>query len=94
MEASGGANNAFTGEDMTGYTNWYPAAALEKMIELDADRMQGLIFDPKVLESERGVIASERRMAVENDNERPARRERSGPRPSWPIPTTGTSSAG
>ena len=69
MEANGGANNAFTGEDMTGYTNWYPSAALEKMIELDADRMQGLIFDPQVLESERGVIASERRMGVENNNE-------------------------
>jgi zinc protease len=69
MEANGGANNAFTSEDMTGYTNWYPAAALEKMIALDADRMQGLIFDPQVLESERGVIASERRMAVENNNE-------------------------
>jgi len=69
MEANGGANNAFTGEDLTGYTNWYPAAALEKMIALDADRMQGLIFDPQVLESERGVIASERRMAVENNNE-------------------------
>ncbi|MCX6557281.1 MAG: pitrilysin family protein [Candidatus Aminicenantes bacterium] len=69
MEASGGANNAFTSEDMTGYTNWYPAAALEKMIELDADRMQGLIFDPKVLESERSVVASERRMGVENNNE-------------------------
>jgi zinc protease len=69
MEANGGANNAFTSEDMTGYTNWYPAAALEKMITLDAERMQGLIFDPQVLESERGVIASERRMAVENNNE-------------------------
>jgi len=69
MEANGGANNAFTGEDLTGYTNWYPAAALEKMIGLDADRMQGLIFDPQVLESERGVIASERRMAVENNND-------------------------
>jgi zinc protease len=69
MEANGGANNAFTGEDLTGYTNWYPAAALEKMIVLDAERMQGLIFDPQVLESERGVIASERRMAVENNNE-------------------------
>ena len=69
MEANGGANNAFTGEDLTGYTNWYPAAALEKMIALDADRMQGLIFDPQVLESERGVVASERRMALENNNE-------------------------
>jgi len=69
MEASGGANNAGTGNDMTSYTNWYPAAALERMIELDADRMQGLMFDPKVLESERGVVASERRQGVENDNE-------------------------
>ncbi|HSQ35888.1 MAG TPA: pitrilysin family protein [Candidatus Binatia bacterium] len=69
MEANGGANNAFTGEDLTGYTNWYPAAALEKMIALDADRMQGLIFESKVLESERGVVASERRMAIENNNE-------------------------
>jgi len=69
MEASGGANNAGTGNDTTSYTNWYPAAALEKMIELDADRMQSLIFDPKVLESERGVIASERRLGVENSNE-------------------------
>lgn len=69
MEAGGGANNAFTSEDMTGYTNWYPAVALEKMIELDADRMQGLSFDPQVLESERGVVASERRMAIENNNE-------------------------
>jgi zinc protease len=69
MEFNGGRNNAGTGNDTTTYTNWYPAAALEKMIELDADRMQGLTFDPKVLESERGVIASERRMGVENNNE-------------------------
>ncbi len=31
--------------------------------------MQGLAFVPEVFESERGVIASERRMAVENDND-------------------------
>jgi len=69
MEFAGGANNAFTGSDMTGYTDWFPAAALEDMIAMEADRMQAATFDPKVLESERGVIASERRMGVENDND-------------------------
>jgi zinc protease len=69
MEFSGGANNAYTGEDMTGYTDWFPAAALESMIEMEADRMQGLVFEPQVLESERGVVASERRMGVENNND-------------------------
>ncbi len=69
MEFAGGSNNAFTSDDMTGYTDWFPAAALESMIVMEADRMQGLIFDPKVFESERGVIASERRMSVENNND-------------------------
>jgi len=69
MEFAGGANNAFTSDDMTGYTDWFPAAALEPMIEMEADRMQSLLLDPKVLESERGVIASERRMSVENNND-------------------------
>jgi len=69
MEFAGGANNAFTSDDMTGYTDWFPAAALESMIEMESDRMQGLLLDPQVLESERGVIASERRMGVENNND-------------------------
>jgi zinc protease len=69
MEFAGGANNAFTGDDMTGYTDWFPAAALESMIAMEADRIQGCLFDPKVLESERQVIASERRMGVENNND-------------------------
>ncbi len=69
MEFYGGANNAYTSDDLTAYTNWFPPHALEKIIELEADRMQGLIFDPEVFESERGVVASERRMAVENNNE-------------------------
>jgi len=69
MEFNGGANNAYTGQDLTAYTNWYPTRALEPMVELEADRMQGLRFEPQVFESERGVIASERRMSTENNNE-------------------------
>ncbi|MCR4395133.1 MAG: insulinase family protein [Candidatus Saccharicenans sp.] len=69
MEFYGGSNNAYTSDDLTAYTDWFPPHALEKMIEMEADRMQGLIFDPEVFESERGVVASERRMGVENNNE-------------------------
>ena len=69
MEFYGGANNAYTSDDLTAYTDWFPPHALEKMVEMEADRMQGLIFDPEVFESERGVVASERRMGVENNNE-------------------------
>ncbi|HUT08832.1 MAG TPA: pitrilysin family protein [Candidatus Latescibacteria bacterium] len=69
MEFQGGRNNAFTGDDMTGYTDWFPPAALEAMIEMEANRIQGLALVPEVFESERGVIASERRLGVENDND-------------------------
>lgn len=69
MEFAGGANNAFTGDDMTGYTDWFPGAALEEMIAMEADRIQGLVFDPQVFESERGVVASERRAGVDNNND-------------------------
>ena len=69
MEFHGGANNAYTSDDLTAYTDWFPKAALEKMMQMESDRMRGLLFDPSVLESERGVIASERRLGVENDND-------------------------
>jgi len=69
MEFQGGRNNAYTSDDMTAYTDWFPPAALESMIAMEADRIQGLAFVPEVFESERGVIASERRLGVENDND-------------------------
>ena len=69
MEFRGGSNNAYTGDDFTAYTDWFPPAALETMIAMEADRIQGLAFVPEVFESERGVIASERRLGVDNDND-------------------------
>jgi len=69
MEFQGGRNNAYTSDDMTVYTDWFPPAALESMIAMEADRIQGLAFVAEVFESERGVIASERRLGVENDND-------------------------
>ncbi len=69
MEASGGANNAFTSSDVTVYQDWFPRSALELVFELEADRLAHLAFDPKTIESERGVVFSERRLRVEDNNE-------------------------
>jgi len=68
MEANGGANNAYTSENVTVYENWFPSSALELIFDLEADRMQNLSFDPKIIESERGVVYSERRSSVDNNN--------------------------
>lgn len=69
MEKSGGSNNAYTTKDATVYTDWFPPTALELMMEMEADRMANLALDPKSVESERGVVYSERRLRVDNDNE-------------------------
>lgn len=68
MEANGGANNAYTSENLTVYTNWYPADAIEVMFDLEADRIQHLALDPDIVESERGVVTSERSTGLENSN--------------------------
>jgi zinc protease len=68
MEANGGSNNAYTSPDVTVYQNWFPASATGLIFDLEADRMRHLDFDPQVVESERGVIYSERRSGVDDDN--------------------------
>lgn len=68
MEANGGSNNAYTSQNVTVYQDWFPRSALELIFDLEADRIRDLSFDPKVIESERGVVASERRSSVDNSN--------------------------
>lgn len=68
MEKNGGNNNAYTTEDTTVYTDWFPRSALELMMDMEADRIRDLSFDPKMVESERGVVYSERRLSVDNSN--------------------------
>jgi zinc protease len=68
MEKNGGSNNAYTSRDVTVYTDWFPRGALELMMDMESDRIRDLSFDPKIIESERGVVASERRLSVENSN--------------------------
>jgi predicted Zn-dependent peptidase len=66
MEANGGANNAYTSENVTVYTDWFPSSSIEVMFDLEADRIANLNFDDKMIESERGVVLSERRTGLEN----------------------------
>lgn len=68
MEAAGGSNNASTSNDLTIYTDWFPSSALETIFDLEGDRMANLAFVPEVVESERGVVYSERRSSVDNDS--------------------------
>ena len=69
MEAAGGANNAYTSRDVTVYQDWFPRAALETIFDLEADRFEHLAIDPEIVESERGVVYSERRSRIDNDND-------------------------
>ena len=66
MEANGGANNAYTSENVTVYTDWFPTSALDVIFDLEADRIANLEFDDKMIESERGVVLSERSTGLEN----------------------------
>jgi hypothetical protein len=68
MEAAGGQNNAATSNDVTVYQDWFPRSALETIFEIEAERLQNLEFDAEAIESERGVISSERRTTVDNNN--------------------------
>lgn len=66
MEFNGGANNAYTTQNVTVYTDWFPVNALETIFDLESDRIANLSIDPKMVESERGVVLSERSTGLEN----------------------------
>lgn len=66
MEFNGGANNAYTTQNVTVYTDWFPVSAMETMFDLESDRIANLSIDTGMIESERGVVLSERSTAIEN----------------------------
>jgi zinc protease len=68
MEAQGGSNNAYTSQDVTVYQDWFPRSALELVFELESDRIANLAFNPEVVENERKVVYSERRLRVDDSN--------------------------
>jgi len=56
---AGGHCNAFTTEDVTAYVNSVPHHCLDMALSLEADRMDGLLLDEKLFETERKVIIEE-----------------------------------
>src|SRR5437667_2130802 len=42
MEAAGGNNNAYTNQNVTVYTDFFPSSALELIFDLEADRIENL----------------------------------------------------
>jgi zinc protease len=68
MEANGGSNNAYTTRDVTVYQDWFPRSALPLIYDMESDRIRDLSFDPAKIKSEREVVASERRLSVDNEN--------------------------
>lgn len=69
METNGGSNNAYTTRNVTVYQDWFPRSAMDLIFDIESDRIENLSFDPKKIESERGVVASERRTSVDGQNE-------------------------
>jgi zinc protease len=67
IEQNGGQDNAFTSHDVTSYYVNIAADKLDLVIELEADRMQNLLLDPREIDSERQVVIEERRTRTEDD---------------------------
>jgi zinc protease len=67
VEQNGGQDNAFTSHDVTSYYVNIVADRVELVVDLEADRMQNLLLDPKEIDSERQVVIEERRTRTEDD---------------------------
>lgn len=63
----GGDHNAFTSYDTTGYYVNIPKSALPKIMELEADRIRGIVPSDEDILKERSVILEERQMRIENN---------------------------
>ena len=67
VEENGGQDNAFTTQDVTSYYVNIAADRVSFILGLEADRMRNLLLDPNEIDSERQVVAEERRTRTEDD---------------------------
>jgi zinc protease len=67
VRKNGGIDNAFTSQDFTAYFENVAADRVGLALELEADRMQGLILDNSEFQTEREVVKEERRLRSEDD---------------------------
>jgi predicted Zn-dependent peptidase len=66
LEKMGSVTNAYTTFDRTVYWQELPKEHIEKVFEMEADRMENLILDQKVLDTEREVVGEELRLGENN----------------------------
>ena len=67
VSRNGGEQNAFTSEDYTGYYQVFEKSKLRVSFELEADRMQNLIFNQEEFAKEHQVVMEERRLRTDDD---------------------------
>lgn len=65
----GGEHNAFTSQDYTAYYEVVATEHLEKMMEMEADRMVNLSVPKEHFDSEKKVVLEERRQRTDNNPE-------------------------
>jgi len=67
LEAGGGYSNAETGSDFTFYYEEFSPDLLDKVLDMEADRIRSLKIDSANLEQERGIVKEERRWSVDDN---------------------------
>ncbi len=67
IEENGGDDNAFTSNDFTAYFENLSADRVGVAINLEADRMQGLLLREEDFKTERSVVMEERRLRTEDN---------------------------
>jgi zinc protease len=66
LEAKGADVNAYTTRDYTVYHETFVSPLLDKVIDMESDRMSNLKLDADVLNSERMVVLEERKLRTDN----------------------------
>ncbi len=67
VQKNGGQDNAFTGRDYTAYFENMASNRLEIALNLESDRMTGLMVDDVNFYTERKVVQEERRLRIKDD---------------------------
>ena len=67
IKKNGGNDNAFTSQDYTAYFENLAADKLELALEMESDRLQGLLLDDNEFQLEREVVKEERRLRTEDN---------------------------
>lgn len=69
VQRNGGNDNAFTSKEYTAYFETFSSDRIWLSLDMESDRMRGILLDPKEFNSERDVVKEERRLNYEDDPE-------------------------